>query len=1038
MCFGSVTPDIKKTVDHLLLALLFVFVIFCGTIHPSDAEKLVISQQIVVDPGQSVVYDNSVISIAPAFAEESVFIVKNGAELRFTGNSVIDLGNLGNKRLAEVESEGSFVLDHSSIENDCQMSEKPIILINNGNFEMLNGSAIKNVQKRMENFLRMESGSLKIIDSFVLNNSARYRSSEGAYYNSMFSTDGTEIIIRNTEFKNNSFINGLFYADNDGSITVSGSVFSENKYGCITGKYMTLNLEKGNQFTRNDGGYNSAGAIYLEYSTFNAADDNQFIGNRTQNSTGAVSLYKGKAEIGAAYFSENTGTYGGALRATGCELVISGTVFESNKAVSINTESQHKSGEGGAITGGGTWTIRNARFLNNEAASFGGAVCVGGPLWTVWAPQNYPIDRDFYSNVTIENTVFRGNKVIDCEYEAAGGALFIDVSSHVKMRDMVMTNNTAAAGGGGIASMSSSITKLKQRHGAMIFGNRDGRTTGGNGDLYLTDHTAPFEIHEKMFTGDLHHWNSEGPFLNAYVTSSDGYGTIAVETEGAIYFSVPDQAYDGEASVVFEDNYSYSSDYDGYPYQGKIPLEMRANGGAIANRGYLEVGDDSVTLRVHKIWNDNDDEKQKRPGPEEFLRSLSVTADGERIDFGTLQLLEKKTVDGTDTYLYDVSGDSYVMISLTDPHDSTYDVEISGLPKEEGEHEIVYDVSESVVFYSASGSGDVESGFEFINTYAPELISFEVETVWRDNADAEGKRPAPEDYFGMLELIMDESRILLDSAVLTEETTHEDGSRSWFFSIPEQPQVRIILQKELNDRYRIRFEDFLMHNDSGDVIDYQVFQPELPDYSSEYSGKIETGFIVINTLVREPEPEPDGPALVFFRLRSGDGILPRTGISGNGPDMDPLKNDSFNYGYTGLVLQIPRLSVRTDVVTVPYQDGSYPVSGLKLETGLLDGSALPGDGISILTGHNHLDKAHAGPFARIKLLEEGDVIFVSDERNALQAFAVSENLKLQEDDIDSLECLSGESDDLLILITCEDERPEGGYAGRRVIAAKPL
>ena len=53
-------------------------------------------------------------------------------------------------------------------------------------------------------------------------------------------------------------------------------------------------------------------------------------------------------------------------------------------------------------------------------------------------------------------------------------------------------------------------------------------------------------------------------------------------------------------------------------------------------------------------------------------------------------------------------------------------------------------------------------------------------------------------------------------------------------------------------------------------------------------------------------------------------------------------------------------------------------------------------------------------------------------------FSVSDNKKIAADDMEAAERLFVSRENSLILITCEDERPDGGYASRRIIAAKPL
>ena len=138
------------------------------------------------------------------------------------------------------------------------------------------------------------------------------------------------------------------------------------------------------------------------------------------------------------------------------------------------------------------------------------------------------------------------------------------------------------------------------------------------------------------------------------------------------------------------------------------------------------------------------------------------------------------------------------------------------------------------------------------------------------------------------------------------------------------------------------------------------------------------------------------------------------------------------------MIEIPTLSLSTDIVEVPVVDDEYPVTWLGYSAGLLEGSALPGRGRSLITGHNHLNTMEAGPFALLETLSEGDRIFVTDPNDQLQIFEVYKNTKISETDFAGLWKISETDARSLTLITCEDERAEGGYDNRRIIAARPI
>ena len=187
-----------------------------------------------------------------------------------------------------------------------------------------------------------------------------------------------------------------------------------------------------------------------------------------------------------------------------------------------------------------------------------------------------------------------------------------------------------------------------------------------------------------------------------------------------------------------------------------------------------------------------------------------------------------------------------------------------------------------------------------------------------------------------------------------------------------------------------------------------------------------------------PEPDPHhGGDFSLFRLDAVN-ELPKTGFPAVSPQPLPEKPLDLNYKPLRKTLEIPSASVTAEIVAVPFTDGEYPVTWLGGDAGLLEGSAMPGKGQSVLTGHNHLNMSEAGPFAGLNWVSEGDRIFIRDERGGMQIFVVYASEKIAENDIDAVNRLISADRQSLTLITCEDERPEGGYASRRVVAAKPL
>ena len=168
----------------------------------------------------------------------------------------------------------------------------------------------------------------------------------------------------------------------------------------------------------------------------------------------------------------------------------------------------------------------------------------------------------------------------------------------------------------------------------------------------------------------------------------------------------------------------------------------------------------------------------------------------------------------------------------------------------------------------------------------------------------------------------------------------------------------------------------------------------------------------------------------FFRLERE---LPLTGITAPKGELKPL---SVNYKPVNMELQIPSLYVTSDIVTVPVTDDGCAVAWLGNDAGLLEGFALPGEGVSVIAGHNTLNAEEFGPFAAIRQLDEGERFFVRDARGKLMTYEVYANEKIGSADADALQKSALAYDNTLTLLTCEDELPEGGYASRRIVSAK--
>lgn len=197
------------------------------------------------------------------------------------------------------------------------------------------------------------------------------------------------------------------------------------------------------------------------------------------------------------------------------------------------------------------------------------------------------------------------------------------------------------------------------------------------------------------------------------------------------------------------------------------------------------------------------------------------------------------------------------------------------------------------------------------------------------------------------------------------------------------------------------------------------------------------------TWVSQPDGVPgsgedtSGSSQGSFLFRCPDCRLPATGFSSRRPAVLSVQPMDVWYEPVHMRLQIPSLNVETDLVTVPLKDNDWQVEWLSGSAGILDGSALPGEGFSVIAAHNTLSDTEYGPFALLASLETNDLVTVADENGSLKLFRVYANLLLDPDDLETMAALAGQEENALALVTCENESEAGTYLNRRVVFAKP-
>ncbi|MBQ6482245.1 MAG: class F sortase [Anaerolineaceae bacterium] len=195
-------------------------------------------------------------------------------------------------------------------------------------------------------------------------------------------------------------------------------------------------------------------------------------------------------------------------------------------------------------------------------------------------------------------------------------------------------------------------------------------------------------------------------------------------------------------------------------------------------------------------------------------------------------------------------------------------------------------------------------------------------------------------------------------------------------------------------------------------------------------------------IVKKTYPTPEPYSIDFYPLEGWQlerpcdhCVLPATGFSGNAVQK-PLR--TVNYAELKMRLMIPSLELETELVTLPFEEDEWVVDGLGDRAGVMEGSANPGKGYSLVAAHNTLSAEEYGPFALISTMQLNERIFVRDADGQMKGFKVYANTLVEPDGFDEIGAIAREEPGSLILVTCENESVKGGYLNRRVVFARPM
>ena len=240
-----------------------------------------------------------------------------------------------------------------------------------------------------------------------------------------------------------------------------------------------------------------------------------------------------------------------------------------------------------------------------------------------------------------------------------------------------------------------------------------------------------------------------------------------------------------------------------------------------------------------------------------------------------------------------------------------------------------------------------------------------------------------------------------------------------------------IIIKKIEEKTGIsRYRQKLLKGDGTRMYNEKI----VADYGIQEGDIV---FLIVSESSPSPSHSDPDHILQFFRL-CDECMLPATGFSSLFPAALSVQPKDLRYTDVGMRLMIPSLDLDSELVSVPMDGNSWAVEWLDDRGGVLEGSALPGEGFSVVAAHNTLNDTEYGPFALLGTLELNELIAVSGIGSDLRTFRVFANELLSPDDMEKLASIAEREENTLVLITCENESADGGYLNRRAVFAKPV
>lgn len=357
-----------------------------------------------------------------------------------------------------------------------------------GNLVVANSSVIGNVaenddggglllQNRRTGATAAASGYATVYDSLIVANSSA-RNGGGVSF-----------------FTGNDFVIGSLLINNHAVITGGGiSTYNDFQALLVTGSTLEGNSTTSGQSAAGGGGLFAAPSSTAVTTISNSA----FTGNQSGNGGGGAYADGSALVVQGSSFGQNAAlSYGGGLLVdddgSQGSLTLSNSQFASN----------HAGSRGGALThdASGALHISTASFTHNTAGLTGGAINVDFStaqvtIFGVFATGN--LSENDGGAMYLESS---GSLIVDSvqltgNFAYNGGALFLNGTGGKTLSHALLSNNTAVNGGGGLTAYGS---------GALSIGNAlftDNVAASGSGGAYAASSTPVNVSSTVLFTGN--------------------------------------------------------------------------------------------------------------------------------------------------------------------------------------------------------------------------------------------------------------------------------------------------------------------------------------------------------------------------------------------------------------------------------------------------------------------------------------------------------------------------------------------------------